>query len=177
MRFKNLARIACLGAALSIGAVPAIKAYAADAYTVMVHDKQFRRWTRMVQAADLVGYARGKNPYTIFAPVDASFANLDPDLLRAIGPDASSGRGADFSQMTFVIQSHVTLTKIPLSALAGKVTTLTSVNGKKIVVDGTKTPMEVTTIGSVGTVTGPPIVTDNAIIYPVLLSAAHFVAQ
>lgn len=151
-------------------------AAAADAYSVMAHDGRFRTWTSMINIADLQGYARGKRPYTIFAPVETSMANIDPELMKEIGPRAAA-LGADTSQMTFVVQTHVAFGKIGLSDLSGKVSTLPTVNGKTITVDATRSPAAVSFAGSEGTIAGPPIVADNAVIYPVLITSAHFVHQ
>lgn len=166
----------CSIAAVLLASVPLRLALAADAYTVMSHDRQFRTWTNMINVADLQGYARGKRPYTIFAPVDASMANIDPDLMKAIAPRAYA-LGADTSQMTFVVQTHVAYGKIAFADLSGKISTLPTVNGKKITVDATRSPAAVSFTGSEGTIAGPPIITDNAVIYPVLLTSAHFVPQ
>ena len=166
----------CAALALLATALPTGRAQAADAYVVMSHDKRFRTWTNMIDTADLVGYARGKHPYTIFAVVEDSIANIDPDLMKAIGPRASPG-GLDVSQLTFVVQSHVVLGKVAEADMAGKTTTLKSVNGKPILIDATKTPAQVSFIGSEGVLAGAPILADNAIIYPVLLKSAHYVRE
>jgi uncharacterized surface protein with fasciclin (FAS1) repeats len=165
-----------LALAALVAAVPLTAARAEDAYAAMSHDSRFRTWTRMVNSAGLQGYARGKRPYTIFAPVEESMANIDPDLMAAIGPK-TSGRDADVSQTVFVVRSHVVADKVPLNNFAGKVTTLKSVNGKDIVVDATKSPVELTFVGSNGTLAGDPIITDNATIYPVLIKSAHYVPE
>jgi uncharacterized surface protein with fasciclin (FAS1) repeats len=173
-RFRAV--VLALALAALIGPAPWIPAHAADAYTVMKADKRFRTWVRMIDTAGLEGYARGGPPRTVFAVVEESLQNIDPGLLKAIGPQ-TYGRNADTSQMRFVVRTHVTNGKIPLSQLAGKVTTLKSINGRDIVIDGTKSPMTVTTAGSQGTVQGDPIVTSNAIIYPTLVTSAHYVPE
>jgi len=165
-----------LAGCLLVGNAALSSANASDAYSVLQQDKRFRTWTKMIDVADLDNYARGKKLYTLFAPVEDSMKNIDPDLMKAIGPSAGPG-GVDTSQMNYVVQSHVALGKLPLADFKGKLTELHSVNGKKIIIDATKTPVAVTFMGSSGTLDGDPIITDNAIIYPVLLTQAHYTAQ
>ncbi len=166
-----------LGGALVLSTVAAPSSYAADAYAELSRDPRFRTWKRLVDSADLKEFTRNNNRYTIFAPIDASFDNIDPDLLRAIGPSASSGGGVDDSETRFVVQSHVTMGEVPATALAGKVSTFTSLNGKSITIDATKKPVEVTFAASKGTLVGDPITIDNGLIYPVELTSAHYVPQ
>ncbi len=167
--------VALLLAAVAVSA-PLAATRAADAYSVLSHDGRFRTWTSMINAANLAVDARGNKPYTIFAPVEESMSNIDPDLMSAIAPKAAD-RGADHSQIAFVVQSHVVLDEVPLTSLAGKVTTLKSLNGKSIVVDATKSPVEISFAGSNGSLAGEPISTDNALIYPILIKSAHYVPQ
>jgi uncharacterized surface protein with fasciclin (FAS1) repeats len=172
---KNVPVGLLLAAAVAVS-TPLAAARAADAYTVMSHDGRFRTWSNMINAANLASDARVDGHYTIFAPVEESMSNIDPDLMTAIAPKAAE-RGADHSQIAFVVRSHVVADEVPVTRFTGKVTTLKSVNGKAIVVDATKSPVEINFAGSNGTLAGDPIITDNAVIYPILITSAHYVPQ
>jgi uncharacterized surface protein with fasciclin (FAS1) repeats len=166
----------CLAGGLLLGQGVLSHANAADAYSVLQKEKRFNTWTKIIDVVYLYNYARGKRPYTLFARVEDSMKNIDPELMKAIAPSGGPGM-LDTLQTNYVVHSHVALGKLPLDGFSGKVTTLQSDNGKNIVVDATKSPILVTFMGSSGTLDGDPIVTDNAIIYPVLLSEAHYTSQ
>src|SRR5215207_6330627 len=81
-------RIFGAGAAASALAVafPAgiASAQARDIVDTAVAAGQFTTLVRAVQAAGLVDTLKGPGPFTVFAPTDAAFAKVPPDLLNSL---------------------------------------------------------------------------------------------
>ncbi len=150
-------------------------AAAADAFTVMERDPVFSIWVTLINVADLEGYARGaRRSFTLFAPVNDSFAAVAPATLQQILPRAVPG-GIDISRTVFVVQSHVINGIHEPAEFRGKTATLASVNKLPVVIDATR-PDKVTVRfeTATGYVSGPPIRTSNALIYPVTLTELRY---
>ncbi len=164
------------GAALLLAGLTPRSAFAADdALTVMENDPKFKTWVRIINAAGLEGYPREEGTsHTIFAPVEASFANISADSLKAILPTAIDG-GADTSETVYVVRSHVVDGLHPRSEFKNGIITLKSLNGFPIIVDANnpdKILIKFQT--SSGYLSGQVIQSSNALIYPVTLTEAHY---
>ena len=91
----------------------------------------FNTLVAAVKAAGLVDTLKGEGPFTVFAPTDEAFADL-PD-----GTVASLLEEANLDQLVALLTYHVVPGKIMAADLAGQTTEATTVNGKKLDVDGT----------------------------------------
>lgn len=117
-----------------------------DLMTVLASDSTFDRFvdaTNRVNADDML---RGPGIFTVFAPTSSGWGDIPIStrdaLFPAIGP-ADSVRGRA------LINAHVVEGRHPLSEFTGKKTTLTTVNGNRILVDGTD-PSRVTVVSEGG---------------------------
>ena len=150
-----------------------------DAYSYFASNAQFTTWVRLIAAGGLEGGARGATQFTVFAPTDDALAKYPQvaELLSyqtQVGP-RSNNIFPDTSKIVKLVRSHVVLGKhFPKEAETNKgVMTVNSLAGTPITVDTTKTPVTVTwqsaVTGSALTagLTGTPINTFNAVIYPV----------
>ena len=91
----------------------------------------FNTLVAAVKAAGLVDTLKGEGPFTVFAPTDDAFADL-PD-----GTVASLLEEANLDQLVALLTYHVVPGKIMAADLAGQTSEATTVNGKKLDVDGT----------------------------------------
>lgn len=176
-RLLGRRQVAMGGAALAL-AIPALRqARAADAFTTMQGDPRFSKWVELIVSAHLEGFAAKRGPYTIFVPVNEAFGRLTPAQLNVIQPRASPG-GVDTSQLVFVVRSHVVPGFHLPREFTGKKVMLKSINGFPVKIDGT-TPgqLNVTFEASGGHTVGPPIATDNALIYPTDIMSVHYEAH
>lgn len=161
-------------AGLALTAMLTGPALAADALQVMRADPRFKTWVKLINAAGLEGYPQGAATFTVFVPVDASMQNLPENALEQVMPRALD-RGIDTSQTVYVVRSHVLPGLHPPKEFAKGTVTQTSINGFPIVIDAAK-PDHVTVKfqSSSGYISGPPLFASNAVIYPVMLTDAHF---
>ena len=67
---------------------------------------------------------KGKGPFTVFAPTDAAFAEIDPEVL--------SDLLADTELLAAVLTYHVVPGKIMAGDIAGKETEVKTVQGDKL---------------------------------------------
>lgn len=68
---------------------------------VVVNSPDHTTLETAVLAADLAGTLSGAGPFTVFAPTDAAFAAIDPDVLSAVLADPSGA-------LTTILLNHVT---------------------------------------------------------------------
>ena len=92
----------------------------------------FKTLAKALAAADLVGTLKGAGPFTVFAPTDEAFAKLPAGTLENLLKPENK------AQLVSVLTYHVVPGKVASSALAGKVTDATTVEGRSVKVDGAK---------------------------------------
>lgn len=95
----------------------------ADIVDTAIKAGSFKTLVKAVQAADLVETLKGKGPFTVFAPVDAAFADLPVDTLN--------GLLADKAALSKVLTYHVVAGRVT-AADAMKVNWATTVNGQAL---------------------------------------------
>ncbi len=163
-----LAAAVCAG----LGSVAAIPAHAQDAMTAMASNPQLSQWQSLVQFSGLGGKAATAT-FTVFALTDEGFDNLN-GVWKGKLTQRGANQRIDRQLLQSVVRSQAVAGLYPPSAFAGKVTTLSSLNGTPIVVDGTgPNGLKITMAYATSHPEGPPIVADNAIIYPVLNDSVH----
>jgi uncharacterized surface protein with fasciclin (FAS1) repeats len=141
-----------------------------DALTLMSSDLQFSDWVQILNYTGVSQYAAGADKFTAFIPTDTAFKK-DPSVLQAILRIKTRAFPDTSVQVEFV-RSHVIRDIHPLSEFSGKNSTLTSIAGNPIHIDGrqpgvytvswTSLNLRIATIR----VTDGPLVASNAIIYP-----------
>jgi uncharacterized surface protein with fasciclin (FAS1) repeats len=141
-----------------------------DAWTIISSDPQFSDATTLFKYAGLTQYVQNDS-FTAFIPTNAAF-DKNPGILSVLMP----GRNKAFPDTTLTvnfIRSHAILDMHPLSEFSGRTVTLTAISGNPITIDGSQPGTYVITWVSVKSKTATarvvdaPIVTANALIYPV----------
>lgn len=128
MRFLRM--LALAGLALS-SAVPCVEARPSgtsqDIVQTAVTTPGFSTLVSLLQQADLVTTLQGPGPFTVFAPTDAAFAALDPNLVAYLT------NPANVADLRAVLLYHV----VPGSFPAAQVVTspyLTTANGQRALI-------------------------------------------
>lgn len=108
--------------------------------TVLASDSDLNRFTDAARRTGVDTLLNGQGVYTVFAPTDSGWgsipAQIRNDVLPPNGPaDPVRGRA--------LVAAHVVEGRHPVSALAGKRTTLVTVNGNRVIVDG-RNPSRIT---------------------------------
>lgn len=132
----------------------AVAARAADIVDTAAAAGQFNTLVAAVQAAGLVETLKGAGPFTVFAPTDEAFAKLPAgtvdNLLKPENRD----------QLAAILTYHVVPGKIMAADIAGKTTSVATVQGGSLAVDAT-TGVRIND----ATVVTADIVTDNGVIH------------
>ncbi|MBV8525620.1 MAG: fasciclin domain-containing protein [Acetobacteraceae bacterium] len=142
-----------------------------DGFTVLASDRRFSTWVEILQMSGDAPYARGVVPYTMFAPTNAAI-NKRPDIREMLLPTASQAF-PDTTGLLNLVREHVVTGLHPLDEFKGKKVTLRSVAGTPIEVDATNPQAIAVTWQSFegqkahATLEGPPILANNADIYPI----------
>lgn len=103
----------------------------ADIVDTAVSAGQFKTLVAAVQAAGLVETLKGPGPFTVFAPNDDAFAKL-PD-----GTVATLLKPENKDQLVALLTYHVVPGRVTSDQLAGQTTEATTVEGRKVAIDGT----------------------------------------
>jgi transforming growth factor-beta-induced protein len=91
---------------------------------------EFKTLVAAVQAADLVETLKGKGPFTLFAPTDDAFGNLDPEVVTNLL------RPENKAQLQAVLTYHVVPGKF-LAADVVKLKSAKTVQGQELTIDTT----------------------------------------
>lgn len=105
-------------------------ASAKDVVGVAVGNPKLKTLVAAVKAADLVDTLKGKGPFTVFAPTDAAFSRLPKGTLQSLLKPENK------SKLASILIYHVVPAKIRAADVAGKRTTVKTVQGGKLHVDG-----------------------------------------
>jgi uncharacterized surface protein with fasciclin (FAS1) repeats len=141
-----------------------------DAWTMLENNPNFSDVVALVKRADL-GRFMETNRFTAFLPTNAAF-DKNPGVLSVLLQEQTGGLPDTTTAVVFM-RSHAIYDIHPLSEFSGRSVTLTSISGSPIEIDGTHpdkyTVRWISVQSKIGTahVVDSPIVTSNAIIYPV----------
>ena len=145
MKISPLARMALVAAL--VGLTPAVSAHSSqrflvdttqtmrpnpqgDVLEVAAATGQFQHFLAAIRAAGYEDTLRGPGPYTIFAPTDDAFQDMDPhELARLLEP-----RNRD--ELRSLLAYHVIRGRLSSEALHGRVQTMATLNGYRVTVDG-----------------------------------------
>jgi uncharacterized surface protein with fasciclin (FAS1) repeats len=143
MKLRNLPRLALIATALTLG-TPAIAQDArpfllaqttapnpeGDVLEVAAATGQF---TRFLAAVDAAGYSetlRGEGPFTIFAPTDEAFRQMDQrELARLMEP-------RNHEELLALLAYHVVAERVTSEGVRGRVVREEAANGYRLTVDG-----------------------------------------
>lgn len=124
-----------------------------DVVDTAIAADDFNTLVAAVQAANLVDTLKGDGPFTVFAPTDAAFAALPEGAL--------DGLLADTDALAGVLTYHVVPGKVMAANIAGKVTTVATVQGAEVTIDATG---DVPTING-ATISTTDVETSNGVIH------------
>ncbi len=142
-----------------------------DALTIMEADPRFSDWIQILRFSGLTQYAQGSEKFTAFIPTNEAFVRY-PYVLQTL----LMGHTRAFPDTTRPVQfvrSHIIQDFHPLSEFTGRTTTVTALSGCPIRIDGSKPGTYSVVWKSIAynigeaRVADAPIVTSNAIIYPI----------
>jgi uncharacterized surface protein with fasciclin (FAS1) repeats len=103
---------------------------AGDVLEVAAATGQFRHFLAAVRAAGYEDTLRGPGPYTVFAPTDDAFCDMDQrELARLTAP-----RNRD--ELRSLLGYHVVRGRLTSEALHGRTQTLEAISGYRLTVDG-----------------------------------------
>ncbi len=128
--FTTTLRRALLGALVLTTLSVAQPAQARDIVDVAAGNTNFKTLVAAVKAAGLVDTLKGRGPYTVFAPTDAAFAKLPKGTLQSLL------RPENKRQLASILTYHVVAGRIAAADVAGKRTSVKSVQGGTLRVDG-----------------------------------------
>jgi uncharacterized surface protein with fasciclin (FAS1) repeats len=170
----RLSRRAVLLGGAAIVAMPALavaqSAGTQNAWDMISNNPDFSDATRLFTYAGLEQYVQNDR-FTAFIPTNAAFAK-NPTVLPGLLKEKSRAF-PDTTLAVEFIRSHAIYDLHPLSDFKGKKAVLTAISGAPLTIDGTTPGTYVVTWVSVQSkiatahITDNPIVTANALIYPV----------
>jgi uncharacterized surface protein with fasciclin (FAS1) repeats len=102
-----------------------------DVVQTAVDAGSFKTLVSAVKAAGLVETLQGSGPFTVFAPTDEAFAKLPAGTVENLLKPENK------SKLVAVLTYHVVPGKVMSNDIAGKKTTVKSVEGSEIKVDAT----------------------------------------
>jgi len=102
-----------------------------DVVQTAVDAGSFKTLVSAVKAAGLVETLQGSGPFTVFAPTDEAFAKLPAGTVENLLKPENK------SKLVAVLTYHVIPGKVMSNDIAGKKTTVKSVEGSEIKVDAT----------------------------------------
>jgi uncharacterized surface protein with fasciclin (FAS1) repeats len=141
-----------------------------DTWSVLVNDPNFSDVVALLKYAGLNQYVE-TDRFTAFFPTNAAF-DSHPGVLQGLLKERTRAFPDTTAAVTFM-RSHAIYDMYPLSVFTGKNTTLTSISGNQIEIDGTHPGtytvrwVSVNSQIAIAHVVDHPIITSNAIIYPV----------
>jgi len=123
-----LALAACVGASSNDMAASSEAMPTMDIVDTAVAAGDFDTLVTAVQAAGLVETLKGDGPFTVFAPTDAAFAALPPEMLNELlAPE-------NRNQLAAVLTYHVLPGAVMSGDLSGEMT-VTTVQGEAVYID------------------------------------------
>jgi uncharacterized surface protein with fasciclin (FAS1) repeats len=130
----HAAVLAGCGGSRSTTVTPVTAAPTRDLMTQMASDSDLNRFVEAINRTAVNQVLHGGGVYTVFAPTDSGWGsipvNIRDDVLPPNGPaDPVRGRA--------LVISHMVEGRHTAAQLAGKRTVLTSLNGNRLVIDGT----------------------------------------
>jgi uncharacterized surface protein with fasciclin (FAS1) repeats len=102
-----------------------------DVVQTAVDAGSFKTLVSAVKAAGLVETLQGSGPFTVFAPTDEAFAELPAGTVENLLKPENK------SKLVAILTYHVVPAKVMSNDIAGKKTTVKSVEGSEIKVDAT----------------------------------------
>lgn len=120
-----------VAAAAAFAIVAPAAAQTKDIVDTAVAAGSFKTLAAALGAAGLVDTLKGPGPFTVFAPTDDAFAKLPAGTVENLLKPENK------AQLTAILTYHVVPGKVPASAVSGKMTDATTVNGAALKVDGT----------------------------------------
>jgi uncharacterized surface protein with fasciclin (FAS1) repeats len=103
---------------------------AGDVLQVAAATGQFTRFLAAVEAAGYADTLRGEGPFTIFAPTDEAFRQMDQrELERLMRP-------AQHEELLALLAYHVVPERVTRASVGARVTRMEAANGYRVTLDG-----------------------------------------
>lgn len=145
---------------LTLAALPG-QAKAADIYETLKADPQFSILVQIIEGADLEWRYQDERPRTVFAPVNAAFESIPggyEDMLPPLNPSTKENVSA-------LLLYQIVPGRVRPETLTGQVTSMTTFQRGKVMIDGTKDPLRYGGRFG-GNVAGPSQEASNGLIVP-----------
>lgn len=149
-------------AAIAMSAISAAPAIAASVYETLKSNPQFSTLTKIIEANDLKFRYTGGS-ITVFAPTDEALAQQPGGIDDLLTPGNPSNKENARALLLYSITSG----RYTPAELQGKVTTATTLQGGKVQIDGTQTPIHYGSEKFGADVSGDAIEASNGVIIPV----------
>ncbi len=117
--------------ALMSASLSAARAESKDIVDVAAGAGSFNTLVTAVKAAGLVDTLKGEGPFTVFAPTDEAFAKLPKGTVENLLKPENK------AELVKILTYHVVPAKIMADDIAGKKTSVKSVEGGELMVDAT----------------------------------------
>jgi uncharacterized surface protein with fasciclin (FAS1) repeats len=128
-----LGLVGCGGGGTTTTTTGASAAPTRDLFTVLASDSTFDRFVDAINRSNADEMLRGPGIFTVFAPTSSGWGDIPISVRDATFP---ANGPADPVRGRALINAHIVEGRHPLSEFVGKKTTLTTVNGNRVIVDG-----------------------------------------
>jgi len=108
-----------------------------------------------IRQGGMLGTVQSAGPYTLFAPTDAAFVALPPGIERKLFAPESK------DQLARMLRYHMVAGRLTTADLEGEITTLATLDGAKLQIDGIGPTIEV----GDATIVGAEIEASNGVIH------------
>jgi uncharacterized surface protein with fasciclin (FAS1) repeats len=119
-----------LGVVLAFGSVARAQAPTMDVVEAAQAAGEFTMLIKAVRQAGLESKMKAPGPYTVFAPTDAAFAALPPDIAKRLMNPANK------KELGMVLSYHVLAGRLNTKDAAGKTVEVKALTGQGLVIDG-----------------------------------------
>jgi uncharacterized surface protein with fasciclin (FAS1) repeats len=149
--FRHIAAAAVVAVlAASLTAAPS----RADIVSTVKANASLSTLAKAIETSGLAKSLEGDGPFTLFAPNDAAFAKLPKGTLESLMKPGNS------DALIGILTYHIVADKLTSQGLAGKKTTVESVEGSALTIDGTSG----LSVGDARVVT-PDVAASNGVIH------------
>jgi uncharacterized surface protein with fasciclin (FAS1) repeats len=122
----------------------------------IARDEQLSRFAELLATGGAMQRLKEPGAYTVFAPNNAAFNWLPATLTQALGtPQSNQGGGDAGLRLNSVMLQHIAALSRGAASFEGRTEEMTTLNGGRVSIDGTKRPIEVRALSVPGVLGAP----------------------